>query len=732
MPAEQEAVAVPIDESAPESADLNPASVSTDEVLTFTATPRFCCSPLSIEFTLDESPLRGVASEDITWNFGDNRSARGRSVHHDFAWPGDYSVSVSARLGNGRFLTADRTVKLTVDDSGRLAASLTEGGTVPQVVLPVGSGGANPPAIELFVDAGPDVTIEGGELVRLGGRLLPTGVLRNIRVQWTQLTGRPVAASDLMRSRISFRAPESLPDPQILTFRFEAFAEGLAASDEVQVFVEAEIPVITNAVPSVESTEIVLLQYQSATLTMYGSDADNDDLTFSILVPPARGTLYTVDNSERQSARVVYVPPGGFVGQVEFVYRATDGLATSNAATFRIVHRAIGSTIQVSEGTYLVPMEQAVDIPIRATFDGAGTPTYSIVTEPTHGRLGPIQIIDQHNAVVRYTPFPRFQGADLIEYRAAALAATSSKGKATIAVRPRLIPWMEANSPHSLASNLYTEEEGARPGMTVLEYCMEGLNYWARVTDTIVITTTIGQVNRLYPVLMARKPPHVTIIGGLKTYTLPGAYEGDLRPYDYADSAEWEVITHALERIHEITGSGIVVLENETALKPYFRGQAGIDFDRLADAWIPLAETGLTTWSWLPWIESNTTAFPDREEQSTEFVGMMANALPNNVFMTDYASWPGWETSGTERARRDAMRFLVSPSRVQDGLFVTMTGRLVLASNPAKECFTPSSALAQLPRLAEKRVRIYPGAANWVLVGRAFATELPPLAPVVP
>ncbi|MBI4717600.1 MAG: SBBP repeat-containing protein [Planctomycetes bacterium] len=69
------------------------------------------------------------------------------------------------------------------------------------------------------------------------------------------------------------------------------------------------------------------------TVTLTGSDANGDDLTFEVVVPPEHGTLSPLDNTASASATATYTPPPGFAGTVTFTFRAGDGWLVSTLAT---------------------------------------------------------------------------------------------------------------------------------------------------------------------------------------------------------------------------------------------------------------------------------------------------------------------------------------------------------------------------------------------------------------
>jgi hypothetical protein len=259
----------------------------------------------------------------------------------------------------------------------------------------------------------------------------------------------------------------------------------------------------------------------------------------------------------------------------------------------------------------------------------------------------------------------------------------------------------------------------------VLDYCLDGLVIWADVTDQAIVSTKPGKVLSVYPQLMARKPPNLSIIGGLKTYILQGAAPGDARPYDFADPDGWRRIAREARQIVEITGVNIVVLESETAWQPFQQGKAAIDFEKLRKSLAPLRETGIQFW-WNPIrIKPNTPEFPDRQEQTTQLVRAIADALPNCVFLTSYTAWRDWKSDRrSEATLRRKMRDLLGQSRMQERLLVTVDGRV-----GKKRAYTPKEALNMIAELPGEIINVYPTGSNWVDVARKFQQSVIPNNP---
>jgi hypothetical protein len=168
--------------------------------------------------------------------------------------------------------------------------------------------------------------------------------------------------------------------------------------------------------------------------------------------------------------------------------------------------------------------------------------------------------------------------------------------------RKTLIPWVEINVPLRPLKDVHPELAADRPPMQVRDYALEGLRAWSKVTDVAIITTAPGQAPNLYPWLMQNRPSGMRIIGGLKTYRLPGTRPGDDRPYDFADLDGWKEIAAESREIVRATGVNIVLLENETALNAFHTCAAEIDFDRLASSLAALRETGIEFWWYFPTI----------------------------------------------------------------------------------------------------------------------------------
>ncbi len=78
------------------------------------------------------------------------------------------------------------------------------------------------------------------------------------------------------------------------------------------------------------------MQFAPVTLTLTGTDADNNPLTFSIVTPPTHGVLTSLVSTGSFSAQTTYTPSGSYQGTDSFTFKVNDGYADSAASLVTI------------------------------------------------------------------------------------------------------------------------------------------------------------------------------------------------------------------------------------------------------------------------------------------------------------------------------------------------------------------------------------------------------------
>lgn len=162
-----------------------------------------------------------------------------------------------------------------------------------------------------------------------------------------------------------------------------------------------------------------------AAITLNGFDPDNDPLLFSIVVPPARGTLSPITPAGPTSAVVVYTPSLADPNDA-FVFRVTDsegftanGVVTINDGT----PPPPPTTVTAEDALVEVPQNRLSLVTLVAIAPPGVAVTLSIVpgTGPSHGTLGPLMqpaLMPQRSGTVVYIPAPDYAGPDSFVFRA--------------------------------------------------------------------------------------------------------------------------------------------------------------------------------------------------------------------------------------------------------------------------------------------------------------------------
>ena len=97
----------------------------------------------------------------------------------------------------------------------------------------------------------------------------------------------------------------------------------------------------------------------SVTITLSGSDAEGDSLTFSIVSGPLNGSLGPIVPVNSTSATVVYSPNLNFNGIDSFVYQANDGNGGSDNATVVITINPVNDPPSFLAGPTAISLEDA-------------------------------------------------------------------------------------------------------------------------------------------------------------------------------------------------------------------------------------------------------------------------------------------------------------------------------------------------------------------------------------
>jgi hypothetical protein len=168
-------------------------------------------------------------------------------------------------------------------------------------------------------------------------------------------------------------------------FTVKAWDGNLASSTAVPV--KFEVAASNNA-PQGQAQTIALNEDASAEITLFATDADGEALTYSIYVPPAKGTL------SGTAPNVTYTPNANYNGNDRFFFQANDGKVNSAPVEISITVNSVNdeptiSRIDVTPGTEDTGIGFPAHVLIGKT-DGAdvdGNPVYLKVESLGAGKL---------------------------------------------------------------------------------------------------------------------------------------------------------------------------------------------------------------------------------------------------------------------------------------------------------------------------------------------------------
>lgn len=192
---------------------------------------------------------------------------------------------------------------------------------------------------------------------------------------------------------------------------------GLISTGEVSILVK---PV--NDAPVFRDQVVTLNRNRSADVFYDVEDADGDTLTYTIVEPPAQGSLLTYPTIAN------YQPAKDFAGTDRFQYLVSDGQSTVGPATVTLRVTNTNNPPTVDPIVSVTAVDQELELPLIAHDADADPITFGIREFPQHGSLA----LAGTNAI--YTPAPGFLGTDTFTFVAGDGIALSEPATASVRV----------------------------------------------------------------------------------------------------------------------------------------------------------------------------------------------------------------------------------------------------------------------------------------------------------
>ncbi len=172
-----------------------------------------------------------------------------------------------------------------------------------------------------------------------------------------------------------------------------------------------QIGLLPNAPPAAGDQSVNTDEDAPVDIVLSGLDLDTCDLTFSIVTPPANGSLSPITDHacmlgtpNSDTATVTYAPATGFSGSDSFTYIVNDGSNDSNVATVSINVRSLTTPTPTATATPTPTQTPTATVTVTATPPPGATAT--VTTTPGPGATATVTSTLTATPTVEPTPPP--------------------------------------------------------------------------------------------------------------------------------------------------------------------------------------------------------------------------------------------------------------------------------------------------------------------------------------
>ncbi len=155
-----------------------------------------------------------------------------------------------------------------------------------------------------------------------------------------------------------------------------------------------------NEAPVANGQSVSTAEDTAKPITLTGSDADSDPLTYNIVAPPTHGAL------SGSGPSVTYTPATNYNGPDSFTFKVNDGKVDSNTAMVSITVTPVNDAPVANSQSVSTAEDTAKPITLTGADADSDPLTYTIVAPPTHGALS------GSGPNVTYTPDTGYSGMD--------------------------------------------------------------------------------------------------------------------------------------------------------------------------------------------------------------------------------------------------------------------------------------------------------------------------------
>lgn len=171
--------------------------------------------------------------------------------------------------------------------------------------------------------------------------------------------------------------------------------DGRTATAEITVSVTPP-----NQAPVANDADVATDEDQAKNITLTGSDADGDSLSYVVMSGPTHGSL------SGTAPNLTYAPDANFHGADSFTFTVSDGQADSNEATIRITVDSVNDSPTAESDDLATDEDEPLQLMLLATDADGDSLTYTILDVPAHGQLS------GSAPDLTYTPDANYHGSD--------------------------------------------------------------------------------------------------------------------------------------------------------------------------------------------------------------------------------------------------------------------------------------------------------------------------------
>lgn len=177
---------------------------------------------------------------------------------------------------------------------------------------------------------------------------------------------------------------------------------------------------VSNTPPVANPQSVTTAEDTAKAITLTGSDAEGNPLTYSVASSPQHGTL------SGTAPNLTYTPAANYNGADSFTFKVNDGTSSSSAATVSITVTAVNDRPVANGQSVTTPEDAATAITLTGS-DVDGDPlSYTVVSGPSNGSLSGT------GANLSYTPAANYSGTDSFTFKVN--DGTVDSGAATISI----------------------------------------------------------------------------------------------------------------------------------------------------------------------------------------------------------------------------------------------------------------------------------------------------------